>query len=96
MKGALTLKPKEDLKEGEWLTGYNTEVFIGDQRLEGVKSIVISYRPDQVVIAEIALFSVREEITGACPFIIMNHPVTGERARVMKIEFDDGSVVDFK
>ena len=95
MKGKLTIKPKEDLKEGEFLTGYNTKIMIGDQELYGVSAVDISYRPDEMVVGLVRMYTVNEEITGAEPFVMMSHPVTDEYLRVKKIEFFGGETVEF-
>ena len=94
MKGKLTIRPKEDLKEGEFLTGYNTEILIGDQVLYGVSAVDISYRPDEMVIGTVRMYTVEEKITGAEPFIMMNHPITNKAHRVKKIEFFGGETVE--
>ncbi len=95
MKGqALTLKPREDLEDGQFLTGYNTKVMIGDRELYGVASVDIAYRPDDVVKATVELFSVEEEIIGGVPVIKMAHPITGEFLEVAKITFVNGETYE--
>ena len=94
MKGKLTLKPREDLGE-EFLSGFNTAVMIGDEELKGVRSVDIRYRPDDIVIAEVHLYCVEKEITGAHPVVVMAHPQTGEDKEVAEILFKDGTRVNF-
>lgn len=96
MKGALTLLPRKDLKEGEFLTGFNTKVMIGDQELLGVASVDIRYRPCDAVIAEVVMYTVEKEITGARPTIMMAHPITGKLLEIESIQFTNGEEVEFK
>jgi len=95
MKGTLTLKPKKALSEGEYLTGYNTQVMVGDKELHGVEAVDIIYRPNEVVRAVVRLFSVEEEITGGKPSVRIIHPETGQLCEVLQIQFLNGSVVNF-
>ena len=95
MKGTLTLKPKKALSEGEYLTGYNTQVMVGDKELHGVEAVDIIYRPNEVVRAVVRLFSVEDEMAGSKPSVRMIHPETGKLCEITEIKFLNGSVVNF-
>jgi len=95
VKYPLTLKPRDDLADGEFLTGYNTKVMLGDREIYGVKAVDIAYRPGDVVQATVELFTVNEEITGAIPKVMMINPETGKSMEVAAIMFMDGTTVNF-
>ena len=69
-------------------TGMGTKIYSGDTEIHGIASIDVSFRPDELVTAKMELYVWPKEINNALPEYWMTHPLTGEKVRIVAIDFD--------
>ena len=56
MSKLLTIKAREPLDDGGFLTGYNSLFMVGDEEVSGITKADIRFRPGEIVTAKLELY----------------------------------------
>lgn len=86
-----TRKPEKD----QFALSMGTEIFIGKQKIDGIKSINVKLRVDEPVIAEMEIMSFLEDVEGAIPRWYIGHPITGKPVEIKSVTLTDGTEVEY-
>jgi hypothetical protein len=60
----LTISAREPLKDGEFLTGYNSVFRVGDEELTGIVKADIHFRPGEIVTANLEFYLTDDSLSG--------------------------------